>query len=365
MTNNDKTTTLAEMIKSEAGSLKFPREGELTEAVLIEKAPREAYFDLGAFGTGMVFGLEYLNAKDVLKNLKVGDKVSAKIIALDGEGGYVELSLGAAEQEKVWDTVRELAKSGEVIAVKISGANSGGLMALINELKAFLPVSQLSNEHYPRISAEANQNQKEGILKELKKFVGEELKVKVIDANPRTQKLIISEREITDANVKELLKKYEVGQVVTGMVSGVADFGAFVKFIDDPEVEGLIHISELAHRLIDNPKEVVKVDEVYKVKIIDIKEGRVFLSLKALQPDPWATVAERFKEGEEVKGTVKKFNPYGAFIDLTGDIQGLIHVSEFGGTDEMKAAIELGKEYGFIISSLKPEEKRILLKMKK
>ncbi len=353
------------MIKNEAASLKLPREGELVEAVLIEKAPRQAYFDLGAFGTGMVFGLEYLNAKEVLKNLKIGDKINAKIITLDGEGGYVELSLGAAEQEKVWDSVRDLKESGEVISIKITGANSGGLMANINELKAFLPVSQLSNEHYPRVSTEANQNQKEGILKELKKFVGQDLKVKVIDANPRSLKLIISEREITDANVKELLKKYEVGQVIDGMVSGVADFGAFVKFVNEPEVEGLIHISELAHRLIDNPKEVVKVDDVIKVKIIDIKEGRVFLSLKALLPDPWATVAERFKEGEEVKGMVKKFNPYGAFIDLTGDIQGLIHVSEFGGTDEMKATLELGKEYAFVVFSLKPEEKRILLKMKK
>jgi len=357
-------TTFADFVKNDPTLLKLPREGEVVEARLIAKEPRKAYFDLGAFGTGLVFGREYLNAKETVKNLKNGDAVSAKIVALQGEEGCVELSLGAAHEEKQWGAIKELKESGEVITVKVTGANSGGLMADVNNLKAFLPVSQLSNEHYPRVSS--GDNQKEAILNELKKFVGQELKVKVLDANPRSEKLIISEREITDLNVKELLKKYEVGQVVAGIISGVADFGAFVKFVDDPEIEGLIHISELDHRLVENPKEIVSVDDAVQVKIIDIKEGRVFLSLKALKEDPWAKIGSIYKEGEEVKGKVKKFNPYGAFIDLdSGTIQGLIHVSEFGGTEEMKKAIEVGKEYSFVITSLKPEEKRLLLKMKK
>lgn len=357
-------TTFSDFVKNNPTIFRLPREGEVAEGVLIEKEPRRAYFDLGTLGIGMVYGREYLNAKETIKGLNPGDKVSAKIIEAQGEEGYVELSLGAAHEEKQWSDVRELKESGEVVTVKITGANSGGLMADINNLKAFLPVSQLSNEHYPRVSS--GDNQKEAILKELRKFIGQELRVKVIDASPRSEKLIISEREITDLNVKELLKNYEVGAVVDGIISGVADFGAFVKFVDNPQIEGLIHISELDHRLIENPKEVVKVDEVVKVKIIDIKDGRVFLSLKALKPDPWATIGEKYKEGMEVVGKVKKFNPYGAFIDLGGgEIQGLIHVSEFGGTEEMKKAIELGKDYDFVITVVKPEEKRLLLKMKK
>lgn len=357
-------TTFADFVKSDSALLRLPREGEVVEGVLLEKKPRKAYFDLGVLGAGIVYGREYINAKETVKGLSPGDKVSAKIMDVQGEEGCVELSLGAAHEEKRWEGVRDLKESGEVITIKVTGANSGGLMADINNLKAFLPVSQLSNEHYPRVAS--GESQKEAILKELKKFTGQDLRVKVIDADPRSEKLIISEREITDENVKELLKSYEVGAVVDGIVSGVADFGAFVKFVDKPEIEGLIHISELDHRLIESPKEVVKVDEPVKVKIIDIKEGRVFLSLKALKPDPWATVAEKYKEGAEVLGKVKKFNPYGAFIDLGGgEIQGLIHVSEFGGTEEMKKAIEIGKEYTFEITSLKPEEKRLLLKIEK
>ena len=352
---------LAQLLKNEPESFRLLREGELVEIVFLSRGAREAYFDLGIFGTGIVYGTEYLNAKESIKNLKPGDKISAKVVSLDGEFGLIELSLSAAGKQKLWAAAKELRDRGEILSVKITAANSGGLLATVHELKAFLPVSQLSNEHYPRVS----DNSKETILEELKKFVGNELSVKIIDVNPRTNKLIISEREITDENVKELLSKYEVGQTVDGIISGVADFGAFVRFADNPSIEGLVHISELDHRLIENPKEVVRVDDAVKVKIIDIKDGRVSLSIKALKPDPWATVTERYSEGQEVKGTVKRFNPYGAFIDLDKEIQGLIHVSEFGGIDEMKTALELGKEYAFVVDTLKPQEKRLLLKMKK
>lgn len=360
-TVNQNNSPLAQILKREPDILKLPREGELIEATLIGKGPRKAFFDLGAFGTGIVYGQEFLNAKDIMKNLEVGAKVNAKILTLDGEGGYIELSLFAAGKHKLWVAVKELKDSGEIIKVKIMGSNSGGLMASVLDLKAFLPVSQLSNEHYPRVP----DNNKEAITEELKKFVGLELSVKVIDCNQRTNKFIISEREITDQNVKELLSGYEVGQVVDGIISGVADFGAFVRFAANPAIEGLIHISELDHRLIDNPKEVVKIDDAVKVKIIDIKDGRVSLSLKALKPDPWATVDTRYKVGDEVKGTVRRFNPYGAFVDLDKEIQGLIHVSVFGSLEEMKLQIEVGKEYTFVIDSLKPQEKRLLLKMKR
>jgi ribosomal protein S1 len=140
---------------------------------------------------------------------------------------------------------------------------------------------------------------------------------------------------------------------------------AMVNFVDQPAVEGLIHISELDHRLIENPKEVVKVNDVVKAQIVEIKEGRVSLSLKALKPNPWDTILEKFKEGQEVTGTVNRFNPFGAFIGLTSDIQGLIHVSEFGGVDEMKKQLEMGKSYKFKIDSIKPAEKRVILKLMK
>ncbi len=355
-----KNSAMAQLIKNEVGITSFLKEGDLIEVKLLRKTPKAVFFDIEKFGTGIVYGRELMNAKDILRDLKIGGSVSAKIAELENEDGFIELSLVNAQDQKNWELLRELRESGEVIAVKIKGANSGGLIASVNEVKAFMPVSQLSSEHYPRI--EKGDTSK--ILNELKKFVGQELKVRVIDVNPRTNKLIISEKEAVGENMKELLAKYSIGDIIDGVVSGIADFGAFIRFVDNPAIEGLIHISELDYKLIENPKEVVKVDDAIKAKIIEIKDDKVFLSLKALKPNPWDKANEIFKDGQEVSGIVYKVNPFGAYIDLGDDLYGMIHISEFGSLEEMKKQLEQGGKYDFIIESVKPEEKRIALKMK-
>jgi|SRR3989338_535694 len=362
MINNKKLNSpLAQLIKNEPALMSVLKDGDLIEARLLKKASRQVYFDLGSFGTGIVYGVELTNAQTIIKGLNAGDSVSAKIVDPENEDGYVEISLSEAGKQKIWQGIKELQEKGEVISVKISGANSGGLVAPINDIKAFLPVSQLTTEHYPRV----DNGDRGKILEELKKMVGQELKVKIIDFNPRTDKLIISERETASQNIKALLDNYKAGDVVDGIISGVANFGAFMRFTDNPQIEGLIHISELDHRLIENPKEIVKVDDAVKAKILEIKDGRVTLSLKALKADPWEKVGEKYKAEQEIEGRIARFNPFGAFVSLDEDIQGLIHVSEFGGVEEMKKQIEEGKSYLFKIDSVKPAEKRIILKLKK
>ncbi len=360
---NKSSAGLLDDLKAELQVAGWPKDGAVVEAVLIKKLSREAYFDLGRFGTGIVYGVELVNAKDAVRKMSVGDKASAKIINLDGEKGFIELSLAEAGKQKIWTFVKDLAESGEVIKVKVSAANAGGLTVNLPDLefKAFLPVSQLSLDHYPRVG----ENDRQKIADELKKFVGQELGIKIIDVNPKSNKIIVSEREVLSANVKELLSKYVVGQAVDGVVSGVADFGVFVRFTDNPEIEGMIHISELDHRLIDNPKEIVKVGDEIKVKIVDIKDSRVFLSLKALKDDPWANVEDKYKAGQEVSGTLYKLNPFGAVINLGDGLQGLIHISEFGGQEEMRTALIPDKAHRFMIDAVRPEEKRIILKLKK
>jgi len=348
------------LIKQNPELFALPKIGDVISAVLMEKAARAAYFSLGQFGTGIVFGVEFLNAKDVLKNLNEGDSVSAKIADLENDDGYVELSLTEANQQKAWQEIKEIQEKDEAFTVKISGANSGGLLTTLNNAKAFIPVSQLSNEHYPRV--EGNRSM---IAEELKKLIDEEIKVKVIDLNPRNNKLILSEKAATEQSVKELLEKYEVGKTIDGTISGVADFGAFIRFTDNPAVEGLIHISELTHKLVENPKEVIKVGDAVQAKIIEIKDGRVSLSLKALLADPWEKVENKYKAGEKIEGEISKFTPFGAFVSLDPEIQGIIHVTDFGGVEEMKSKLEIGKKYSFEIESVKSQEKRISLKLSK
>lgn len=353
---------LAQLLKNDTNLISTLKAGDLVDGEFIELGAKKAFFDLKRFGTGIVYGREYVNAQDVIKNLEVGAKVLAKVVESENDKGYVELSLTEADKQKSWQAIKELGDSGEIVTVKVLGANAGGLLAQINDLKAFLPVSQLSPDHYPKI----DDGDRAKITEELKKLIGQELSVKVIDFNPRNNKLIISERELSStSNVKELLDKYKVGDLVDGIVSGITDFGVFIKFANDPNLEGLIHISELDHRLIENPKELVKISDIIKVKIVEIKDGRISLSLKALKSNPWDKVADKYKEGGDVSGTVSRFNPFGAFVALDEDIQGLIHVSQFGGVEEMKKQLELGKTYAFTIELVKPQEKRIILKLKK
>ena len=363
---NSAGTGLVQTMKTELSAADWPKEGSVIEVALMKKAPRKAYFDMGRFGTGIVYGVEYMNAKEALRDLEPGARAHAKIVSLDGPDGHIELSIAEAGRQKLWQAAKELAEAGEVVKAKVIGANAGGLMVSVatpagEELRAFLPVSQLSTEHYPKVA----DGDRTKIAEELAKLEAQELSVKIIDVNTRTNKIIVSEREVLAANMKDLLAAYSVGQVVPCIVSGVADFGVFVRFADNPQIEGMIHISELDYKLVENPKELVKVNDELTAKITDIKEGRVFLSLKALKEDPWTKLPAEIAPGSAVEGRVYKLNPFGAIVALPGDLQGMVHVSEFGGQDEMKAALAPGQTYRFVIDAVKPEEKRIMLKMKR
>jgi ribosomal protein S1 len=352
---------ITQLLKDDPAFFSTLKTGDLVEGKVLEKGSKMLTVDLGKFGTGAVYRGELQNAKELVKSLNIGDAVHAKVVNVDNEEGLVELSLSQADKQKAWADVQELKDKEEALTVKITGFNKGGLMTDIKGLMAFLPVSQLSSEHYPKVGAE----DKGKILQALQLFVGQEFQVKIIDANPRTNKFIISERAANELSAKELAKNYSVGQIIEGVVSGVADFGIFLRFTDNPALEGFIHVSEIDYRIIDNPKEFVKVDEVIKAKITDIKDGRISLSLKVLKEDPWVKAEELFKEGQTVQGKVYIFNPFGAIVSLEGGLQGQVHVTDFGGVPEMKKVLTAGESYEFTVESVKPQERRIVLKLKK
>jgi len=350
----------AELVKAEPAAFGVLKVGDLVEGKLLEKGARRLLVDLGARGVGVVYRGELMGMRGAIKDLKPGDALHAKVVSIDNEEGYVELSIAEAGRQKAWAAVAELKEKSDPLTVKVSGANKGGLTVELEGLQAFIPVSQLAPEHYPRMVSE----DKSEIGKALQALVGIELTVKLIDANPRTGKIILSEREASEVSSRELAKNYTEGQIVEGIVSGIADFGVFVRFTDNPAVEGLVHVSELDHRTVENPKEVVKVDEPVKAKIIEIKEGKISLSLKALKTDPWENAAARYPVGSEVEGTVYRTNPFGALVNF-GDLQGQIHITEFGGVEEMKKRLAAGKIYTFVVQDVKPAERRVLLKLKK
>lgn len=349
---------LAQLFK-EPGASALLKKGEVVTVTYIGKTQHAHFFDLGRAGTGIVYGLELMNAAEAIKTLTPGDSILAKIAEAENDDGYAELSINDTSKHKSWTELQGLLERGDAVKVKIAGANTGGLIAPLHDLKAFLPVSQLTTDHYPRVA----DGDRTKILDELKKFVGTEITVKVIDFNPRTGKLIISERGMLDENTKESIAKYSVGDTVKVIVSGVADFGAFVKFADDQNVEGLIHISEIDHRLIEDPREAVTIGDTLEAKIAEIKDGRISLSLKALKENPWDKVGERYADNQTVDGTVHRFNQLGAVVKLDQDFQGLIRAAEFGGMEEMQKALSVGTKHSFVIEAIKPAEKRIMLKL--
>lgn len=344
----------------ESAAVATLKKGEFITVAYIGKNGKAHFFDMGRMGTGIIYGLELMNAHDIIKDLKPEDTIMAKVIEPENDEGYVELSVSETTKHKAWTEIKELQDQGMPLKIKIINANTGGLIALIQDLKAFLPVSQLAANHYPRVV----DGDRVKILEELKKIIGHELTVKIIDFNPRTAKLIISERGVLDENMKEQLAKYAVGDIVNVIVSGIADFGVFVKFADNLNIEGLIHISELDHRLIENPREAVTMNDLLKAQVVEIKDGRISLSLKALTQNPWDTVTERYRDNQEVAGMVHRFNQLGAVIKLDADFQGLIRAAEFGGIEEMQKRLSLGQTEKFIIENIKPAEKRIMLQLK-
>jgi small subunit ribosomal protein S1 len=357
--------------------------GSTVEGVVVAKDRSCLFVDLGPSGTGIIYGKEFYEVKDVIKNLKIGDKVYAKVIELENEDGYRELSLKNATKEISWQKLREMKEKGDILKIKVLGVNKGGLLTEINSIPAFLPVSQLSLEHYPRI-ADAD---KQKILKELQKFIGKTLEVKILDLSAQENKLILSEKAKTEDKIKEILANYKKGDIIEGKITGITNFGVFIKFplfslnskkiAEDKEgdrsdesaetekssIEGLIHISELDWQLVENPAEVVKVNEIVKAQIIEINNNQVFLSLKALKRNPWTEIEKKYKKGDIIKGKVIKFSAFGAFVEILPKIRGLCHISEFASKTKMEECLEIGKTYDFQVLLIEPREHRISLKL--
>ncbi|MFH1894847.1 MAG: S1 RNA-binding domain-containing protein, partial [Patescibacteria group bacterium] len=346
-----------------SNAIKSPKIGEIIEGKIIGLKKGSMYVDMGAVGNGIIFGKEFFEAKNILRGLKQGDTVFGKVVDFENDEGYYELSLSQAGAQLNWEKLKQQKDDGALITVKISGSNKGGLLAEVLGIPGFLPVSQLSPQNYPRV--EGGDTGK--ILKELQKFIGQDLEVKIFDLDPREGKLILSEKAKETEKIKETLKNYNVGDVVEGEITGLVDFGAFIKFPAQakPEegLEGLIHISELDWAIVGDPSEIVKIGDKIKAKIIEIKDNKVSLSLKALKIDPWSEIEDKYKKADKVSGKVTKFNPFGAFVEITPKIQGLCHISEFGTKIKMEETLKIGETYDFEILEIRPEEHRMSLKL--
>jgi small subunit ribosomal protein S1 len=337
-----------------------PKVGDVVEGNIVSMDKASIFIDLSPFGTGIIYGREFIIARDLIKKLHIGDSVTATVVDTKSKTGYIELSLREVKQAMVWEEVEQAIANKTPIELPVLDANKGGLLMQWQGLQGFLPASQLTAEHYPRVE----DGDKNRILDELRKFVGQKLSVTIIGATQEDGKLVFSEKHAggEESEVKKV-ESYKVDDVLDGEITGVVEFGVFVKIEDN--LEGLVHISELDWALVEDPKKMFTVGEKVKVKVIEVKDGKISLSIKQLKENPWESAGNRFKKDMVTKGAVIKYNKHGALVSIEEGVAGLVHISEFENEDDLREKLQLGKVYDFKITLFEPKEQKMTLSLEK
>jgi small subunit ribosomal protein S1 len=346
--------TMDELLAMTGYSLKGVKKGDVVEGVITHVSSKEITVDTGGKTEGVVIDRELETYRDALLALKVGDKVVCQVIVAENDRGQSVLSLRRSIFEKRWNDLTQVQKDGGAVEVILKEPVRGGVLVDFGGLRGYIPQSQIDSQ----------------LSKILDKSVGRKIQVKVMEVDKESNRLIFSQRAISEEETltkqKALLSAVNVGDTVQATITGVVPFGAFAKFtvtIDEQthDVEGLIHISEIAWEKVEDPNQYLKSGDSLKVKIIgvDNQTGKLTLSLKQLLPDPWEHVLDMFAKDSIVKGTVTRVTPYGVFVNLSPGIEGLIHISKIAPGEEPKA----GEEISCTVEDVQPEKRKISLSM--
>ena len=365
-TNKNKIMELKEKIIESSQLLKVD---DIVEGKVIILEHGNLYVDLGIYGTGIIYGIEYINARDIIKRLNVSDIILSKVILLGNDDGYVELSLKEAKQALMWKEAEEAINTNKVFELIVRDANKGGLLIDWQGVQGFLPASQLSDINYPKI----DDGDKDKIIEALKRLVGQRVQMSILVANPKEGKLIFTQknlnRQVDSINndgavspTTNVLSNHIVGEEVEGMVTGMVEFGIFIKM--DDGTEGLIHKSEIAWGLVEDIKTQAKVGQRVSAKIIEIRDGKISLSIKALKENPWIQASKKYNKGDIVSGLVIRHNKHGALVSIEEGVAGLVYVSDFEDENKLRSTLSLGKIYKFEISLFEPKDQKMILKLK-
>jgi small subunit ribosomal protein S1 len=341
----------------------IPERGDIRKGVITAITSNEILIDVQSKADGLIAGreLEGINPK-TLEDFKVGEEISVYVLEPEDINGHVVLSYTRAQEEKDWEKVEEKLETGETLETVVEGFNKGGLLVPVGQLRGFVPGSLVS------VFREGEGGSPEDRWSEV---VGQEITLKVIEVDRSRQRLILSERdaigETREAIKDQLLDNLSVGDRVTGYVSSLADFGAFVNI---QGVDGLVHLSELSWDHVDHPSDLVKVGQELEVEVISIDEEkrRIGLSMRRLQDNPWIEKAEEIQEGQLIQGTITNLTDFGAFARIEDtDLEGLIHISELSmdRVGHPSEIVSVGETLALRVISLDMERHRIGLSLEK
>lgn len=339
-------TTMAELLANAGKTLATFSMGQRVKAKVLSKTDKNAIFDIGGKSEGIVKEKGYTDAKEFITTLKVGDEVIVTVLVPETRDGITILALKDAMKDISWEALTKASKEGAEIAVLGKGLTQSGFAVDVAGLDGFIPTSQLSKE----ASADPST------------LIGKYFKVKVIEVDKIQNKVILSEKEVTDAGdiklAKEAMKNIKEGEVYDGVVTTVASFGCFVKFgVKKAELEGLVHVSELSYSKVALPSDVVAEGDKVKVKVIALKDGKIALSMKQALKDPWSGVEGKYKAEDKVTGKVVRISDFGVFVELEPGVEGLIHITKIPPTHKL----ETGQEVKCTIEEVNLKDKRISL----
>lgn len=313
---------MEELLAMYGGSVHGLSQGNKIRGKVLAKIPNKLILDIGGKSEGVVAEKAYKEAENYIKSLKVGDEVEASVIIPETPDGFTILSLRESAQASTWNKLLKAKDEGTIFSAEVISLNPSGVMVEASGLAGFIPNSQLGKE------ASKNKNS----------LIGKNLKVTVIEADRKTNKIILSEKAVSEAADMELageaLDKIKEGEVFDGIVSSIYDFGCFVKIEvslakkDKVPLEGLVHISEMSWEKIDDPRKAISEGDKVKVMVIGKKNSRLALSIKQTLKDPWEKAIDKYKADTKSKGKVVKVSDFGIFVALEPGVEGLVHMTK-------------------------------------
>lgn len=341
-------TTMEELLAASGYVLSVPKKGETIKGLVTSVNRKMVMVDIGAKTEGVVAEREYDFAKEFIATIKVGDEIDVYVASDENDRGQILLSLKRAMFDKLWTMLDDYLKNEKEVIVKTVELNRGGMIVRWQGLRGFIPSSQFGATYQGNLAG----------------LVGKDITVKPIEVDREKNRLIFSEKHVSEAAVMEAregaLKSVKVGNTFSGSVTGVLSFGAFVAVVvDGITVEGLVHISEISWEKVEDIHKYLKVGDKVEVKVLGVEEGtgKLNLSMKQLQADPWSLVAEKYSAGTTVKGTVSRSAPFGVFVNFEPGVDGLIHVSRLASFGELKA----GEPIEVLVENVDPEHRRMSL----
>ena len=355
---DNKDIALFEELFKESPEIKYPKQGEVISGTIIKIEKKNILVNVNNQFTGLVVNKEVGNTVDP-STLESGQEIDVMVLWDSVERGLLILSLKRANQIKNLSNLAKYNESSEVINVRPTEANKWGLLVDIDGLKWFIPVSQLTPLHYPRVEWA----DPEKILEHLNGLIGRDFKVRVINVDEDGKKIIFSEKAAMEENREKALGDLKEGATVEWVVSGILSYGLFVTF---DGLEGLVHVSEIDWGHVNDPSKFAKVWMKVKVKVIGLDSEKISLSIKRLKPNPWDILASKYKLGDSIVAPISRISKFGAFMDLEGGIQGLIHLSEIshGVVKDIRDYVKVWEEVTAKIINFEPMKKRIGLSLK-